>query len=244
MQRLTSFIKPIFRTVGLEKPARAVWENLKAGGWTTWDPLVPELAFEECVYAGIETLRASNPRSKLGDYLEFGVSRGTSLAAAYKALQRAGEIDSRLIGFDSFEGLPSEAADEGWLPGQFRSSLESTRKYLQDKGVSPTRTVLVKGWFRDTLNDNTRQQHAIQKASLIMIDCDIYTASRDALSFSAKHVDDHAVFLLDDWGSTESKGMIGQKEAFSEFLGEHPEFSARPLRSYATNARVFLVSRE
>ena len=244
MRRPTvQFLKFAVRSVGLEKPARSAWGALRARGWTSWDPLVPESAFEECVHQSLEILRGKSEDSTLGDYLEFGVSRGTSLAAAYRALQRAGASHVRLIGFDSFEGLPPEAADEDWEPGQFRSSLEATHRYLKRKGVDLGRVVLVRGWFKDTLHEETRRRHAIQKASLVMIDCDIYSASKDALAFSSEQIEDDAVFFFDDWGSAESQGMIGQKEAFSEFLTEHPEFSATPLPSYTENARVFHVSR-
>jgi O-methyltransferase len=102
---------------------------------------------------------------------------------------------------------------------------------------------LVKGWFKDTLTEECRTALAIGKASLIMIDCDTYSASRDALRFCEPHIDRHAVVLFDDWGWREEVGEIGQKEAFAEFLAEHRDILAEPMPSYLPQARIFLLRR-
>jgi hypothetical protein len=103
--------------LGLEKPARQVWWQLLARGWVRWKPLVPEDAFSECVERAISTLREFEPAEAFGDYLEFGVSRGTSMACVHGNLRDAGLQHVRLIGFDSFEGMPPEAAGQGWAQG-------------------------------------------------------------------------------------------------------------------------------
>jgi len=57
-----------------------------------------------------------------GDYLDFDVSRGTSLACMHRVVTRLSLDNVRLFGFDSFEGMPSNAAWEDlgvWRPGQF-----------------------------------------------------------------------------------------------------------------------------
>jgi O-methyltransferase len=231
------------RAVGAEEPARRAWAPLKARGLTPWRPLVPEDELGRCMSAAVGILRELNGGEPLGDYLEFGVSRGTSLACAYNALEQAGERRARLIGFDSFEGLPEEAAAQGWRPGDYRSTLSATRRYLLRRGVDLDRVRLVEGWFDDTLTDETRRAHGIGKAGLVMVDCDIHSASRQALEFAAPHVRDRAVVMLDDWGWREEAGEIGQREAFAEFLADHPDIAAEPLPSYFRHARVFLLTR-
>jgi hypothetical protein len=76
-----------------------------------------------------------------------------------------------------------------------------------------------------------------------MIDCDIYTASKDALAFCAPHIGRYAMIFFDDWGWPQERGEIGQKEAFEEFLTAHREISAEPMPSYLPQARVFLLKR-
>lgn len=218
-----------------------VRDRIAARGWIKWSPLVPEQAFTRCAAMAIATLQARG--HVFGDYLEFGVSRGTSLACMSEALEQAALPDVRMIGFDSFEGLPEEAAEEGWRPGQFASTEAATRRYLEERGARLDRIHLVKGWFSDTLDEATKRELGIERASLIMIDCDIYSASREALRFCAPMIKDHAVIFFDDWGWREQAGSVGQKEAFAEFLDENTELSAEPLNSYFEHARVFLVKR-
>lgn len=205
-----------------------------------WNPLVPE---DELITGYRNAIQTLGDPGRLGDYLEFGVSRGTSLACMFHALKRENVSHVRLIGFDSFEGLPPEASTEGWRPGDYRSTEHATRRYLSKKGVDLARVRLVKGWFKDTLTPEARDRLNISKASLIMIDCDIYSASREALWFCEPLIRDQAAIFFDDWGWRSDEGKIGQKEAFEEFLAEFPQFWSEPLPSYLPQARVFLLRR-
>ena len=232
---------------GLGMPARRAMRLLHARGLMPWTPLVPEGPFLNCCLGAIEALRARGETPEtFGDYLEFGVSRGTSLAVMHRALARAGLDQVRLFGFDSFLGLPPEAAKDGWRPGDFMSTLGATRRYLTRAGVDWGRVTLVKGWFKDTLTDEARARLGLRKASLIMVDCDIYEASRQCLWFCEPLIADRAVLFFDDWGSV-FQHAGGEQRAFEEFLAAFPHFSAEPLPTYTaadgTAAAVFLLTR-
>lgn len=233
----------LLQRLHLREPVGKMYVSLRRHGLAPWRPLVPERPFSNCVDHAIGELRRAEPAHDFGAYLEFGVSRGTSMAAVYHVLQRNGLLNSRLIGFDSFAGMPPESASEGWAPGAYASPLRLTRRHLRKKGVDMARVRLVKGWFAETLNEETRSSLQLGKASLIMIDCDIYSASRQALAFSADHIHDRAIMILDDWGWRESDGQRGQKEAFHEFLAAHSDIKADPLPSYFEQARVFMLTR-
>lgn len=240
---LKDTLSRLLKRTPLHEPARRAYLRLKASGYAPWQPLVAEEDFRRCILAAIRELQQADPRSEIGDYLEFGVSRGTSLASAYKGLTEVGLKQVRLIGFDSFQGLPPEAVEQGWAPGTFASTIKATQRYLRQQGVDLSRVDLVPGWFEDTLNEDTKSRHALRKASLIMMDCDIYSATRTALWFCESLITDQAVILFDDWGWREERGEIGQKEAFAEFLAEFSCFKARPVESYFAHARAFHVSR-
>jgi O-methyltransferase len=228
--------------------ARHVKELLRPYVLSGWKPLVPANEYTACCRNAIQALRRYGPDREIGDYLEFGVSRGTSLASMHKALLSEDLPHVRLFGFDSFLGLPPESTQQGgkkqgWEPGNFMSSLSATRRYLSHNGVDLRRVQLVKGWFKDTLTPETKDRLHIAKASLVMVDCDIYSASREALWFCEPLVQDRAVFFFDDWGWRSDIGELGQKEAFDEFLLAFPQLSAEPLPAYLPQARVFLVTR-
>ena len=231
----------ILGAVGLIMPARYVWMLMRR--LAPPKPLVPEQAFYASVCSAIDELRERVPATQFGDYLEFGVNRGTSLACAYRALLSKELSHVRLIGFDSFQGLPPEAADEGWVPGDFKSSYEATRAYLASMGVDMRRVTLVEGWFNQTCTEETKIRLSLKKASLIMVDCDIYSASRDVLRYVEPLIRDHAIVICDDWDARTGYEQRGQSDAFEEFLQEHPQLSAQPLPSYRPLSRIFLVSR-
>jgi O-methyltransferase len=233
--------------VGLREPARQARKSFEARlrplGVSAWTPLVPEQEFEDCLRHALRALRDAEGADPRGAYLEFGVSRGTSTACAFRALQAEGLDHVPMVGFDSFEGMPPEAAGQGWEPGQYRSSLSATRRYLARQGVPRGRVRLVKGWFRDTLTPATRERLGLRLASVVLVDCDIHSASREALAFAAPLIGAHSVLIFDDWGWRADRGEIGQKEAFEEFMAANPALRASPLPAYIPQARVFLLSR-
>lgn len=210
-------------------------------------PLVPAEALQKCYADAIQLLRDRRSVAVLGDYLEFGVCHGTSMLCMHRALADAGVDTVRLFGFDSFEGLPEVAStdDEGaWPAGSFDSDLEYTTELLTRGGMDWSRALLVQGWFRDTLNDALIRKHGIDKAGLIMVDSDIYSSAKEALDFCAPLIKDQSVVFFDDWNSAGlADRNLGEKKAFDEFLGGHPEFTAEPLTAYSEGSAVFLVTR-
>ncbi len=177
-----------------------------------------------------------------GDYLEFGVSHGSSLSCMHRVLKELKLNDVRLFGFDSFEGMPESAANEDggeWKPGQFASPIEFTTKLLTDRGVDWSRTFLIKGWFNETLTPETVRKHSITKASVIMIDCDIYSSSKTALNFCIPFIKDLAVVFFDDWKDDKD---FGEYKAFEEFLKENPQFKSEPFGDYAPTGKIFVVT--
>lgn len=181
----------------------------------------------------IRRLLRSEPAEALGDYLEFGVYHGTTLSSIYEARRQLGLDRMRLFGFDSFQGLPQSAAteDDGlWTPGQFRSSLERTRENLSRWGVPPEDVTLVEGWFSETCTPETRTQYAIERASVIMIDCDLYSSTVEALAFCEPLIGTQAVIVFDDWGAGGlDDRRLGERRAFEEFLARHLDLRAEEL---------------
>jgi O-methyltransferase len=237
---MKQMIRSALDGVGLLPLARAAKRHLQATGLLPWTPLVPEVAFTECAIDAIQALQAHD--HAFGDYVEFGVSRGTSMACMHKALSDCG-VKTRLIGFDSFEGLGAEAQDSGWSKGEFASTEAATRRYLAGKGVAESDIVLIKGWFCDTATAETRARIGLNKISLLMIDADTYESSREGLAFGVSQLGDEMVVLFDDWGWSIKLGKRGQKEAFAEIVEANPAIRFTALPAYREEARVFLLTR-
>ncbi|MHC4177692.1 MAG: TylF/MycF/NovP-related O-methyltransferase [Planctomycetota bacterium] len=209
--------------------------------------LVPERELTAKYREALLTLTSERGPAYLGDYLEFGVSIGTSLACMFRVLKELGYTGSRLFGFDSFEGLPETAlTDDGpWKPKQYACDIEISRQFLTEKGIDWNRVFLIKGWFSDTLNPAVVESYGIRKASIIMVDCDLYSSALQALRFGAPLILDEAIIFFDDWNSDGlAEKNLGEKRAFTEFLTEHPCFEVADFGSYSEDAAVFHVTRK
>jgi len=209
---------------------------------------VPERELENKYREYLKLLLNSEGEANIGDYLEFGVYTGTAIGCMNRALDALGLGDVRLLGFDSFEGLPKSARDDDegdWTPGTYRSSEKVTRWYLEHSGVDMSRVTLIPGWFDESLTPELARELNLSRACVIMIDCDTYLSTKPALNFCHPLIGRRAVILFDDWhsGKLAERGL-GEKRAFDEFLAEHPEFRATPIGTYTSNAEVFLVTRK
>jgi hypothetical protein len=208
---------------------------------------VAEEPYRALLQRGLAELRRRVGDDALGDYLEFGVYNGTSLITAFREIEAMRLSRMRLFGFDSFEGLPAEAAtDDGglWKPGDWCSDLEFTRAVLASEGIDEARVTLIPGWFSDTCTADTRRQHHIEKASVIMVDCDIYTSTREALAFCAPLIRDHALVIFDDWHSGQLAAKnLGERRAFEEWLADQGCFRHEPFGSYSRKSETFMITR-
>lgn len=213
--------------------------------------LVPEQQLKRVFRDAWALLADQGDGSDVGDYLEFGVFVGTSMACMHEVLEERQLDEVRMFGFDSFEGLPADTHSDDtfglapWRAGDMRVPYELCRANLSRRRVNWDRTTLIKGFFEDTLTPDLARQHGIRKAGVIMIDSDLYSSAKTALEFCAPLIGKHAVILFDDWcPDTLGAARTGERRAFEEFLATHPDLAAEELGSYLPeNAKVFLVSR-
>ncbi len=211
--------------------------------------LVPVSELEKTYRDGIRWLLSENDGEDLGDYLEFGVCRGASMVAMHSAMRRERRTEMRMFGFDSFEGLPDNAdqQDNGvWQPGWYDSDLELTKERMSRAGIDWRRTFLVEGWFTDTLTPALRIEHDLTSASIIMIDCDIYTSTVEALSFCEPLIGRRSVIVFDDWNSFDlAEQGLGERLAFDEFCEKHSDIVVLDDRAgYNAESRIMYVGRD
>ncbi|MBX3083172.1 MAG: hypothetical protein KF716_16185 [Anaerolineae bacterium] len=209
--------------------------------------LVPIDRLTTCYSTALQTLQGTRGTAAFGDYLEFGVYQGSSMSCFYAASLALKLKHLRMFGFDSFEGMPPQALGEDenvWRPGEFHSSLDYTTAYLIHKGVDMDRAILIKGWFEDTCNETTVLRYSIAKASIIMIDCDLYSSAKVALAFCQPFIKDEVIIFFDDWHSYQlADKNLGERKAFDEFLqaNRHLEAEEHVELSYGETSTAFRV---
>lgn len=97
-------------------------------------------------------------------YLEFGVYRGDGLRWWLEHLSP----ESRLFGFDSFQGLP-----EDWIAGHEKGHFSTGG---QPPDIAAPNLEFVVGWYQDTLAPwlDANRETLREKPPLVNIDCDLY----------------------------------------------------------------------
>jgi hypothetical protein len=181
-------------------------------------------------------------KDQLGDYLQFGVPHGTALSIMHSVLKKLNLNEVRLFGFDSFEGTPETSATGNsgrLLAPQFASSIGEIKNYLTKKGVDWKRTFLIEVGYSATLAQWLRDKRRIKKASFIMIDCVIYTASKQALDFCKPLITDKAIIFFNDWKDDINNGKY---RAWNEFLNENPQLMSKEFGTYYPTGKIFEIS--
>jgi O-methyltransferase len=190
-----------------------------------------------------------------GDIVELGVFGGLSLALFAKGVtfDPAGPA-RRIIGIDSFEGLPpATEAHARWQTGDCASmhawhplvrvgdpiSIDTTRELFARCALAPP--VLYQGLFAEVLPRVVPSD--IQSIAVLHVDCDLYESTRDALEGTAPALQDGAMVLFDDWFHYKGRPDRGEARAFGEFLARHPEWQAVPWRVYGTFCQAFILVR-
>jgi len=155
-----------------------------------------------------------------GDYLEFGVYKGSSFILAYKAAKKYGLNNMRFFAFDSFEGLPDNESVV-FNKGDFKAPVTVFKKYVQKAGVDVKDVEIIKGYYDKALTDELKNKYDLKKAAVIHVDCDLYISTKPVLSFIGDLVDSGTILIFDDWYSfskEKNKNKFGEERAFNEEL--------------------------
>jgi hypothetical protein len=217
--------------------------------WRTLLPLLPTLLTEKEQMLNHAMQYVAFNRIP-GDYLEFGCYEGNSFIAAYHCARRQALGQMRFYAFDSFSGLPpAQGIDRDpdhvaqYSAGDFACDPATFERNLRAAGVSLDRVQLTPGVYRETLTEELKATLPIRAAAIVMVDCDYYESTRQALQFVAGVVSPGSVLLFDDWQNFRGSPDRGQQKAFAEWLERHPELTASRYRSFGWHGVSFILHR-
>ncbi|MFK7767053.1 MAG: TylF/MycF/NovP-related O-methyltransferase [Mariniblastus sp.] len=161
-----------------------------------------------------------------GDFVECGVWRGGSMAAAAKTLAHIDVQDRQLWMYDTYEGMsePTEQdvdylghTAENLMSEQDRedamsvwccSALEQVKQTMAATGYDTGRIQFVKGKVEDTLPNTTPE-----KIALLRLDTDWYESTRCELEHLFPKLVPGGVLIVDDYGHWE-----GCRRAVDEYF--------------------------
>jgi len=134
--------------------------------------------------------------------VEFGVWKGESINYLAKRIS-----NSQIYGFDTFYGLP-----ENW------AGTHTPKGYFSVNGVQPKvedNVHLTTGLF-DEVTEKTLRRSKIPYLSLIHIDCDLYSSTKQALESVGQYIYKDVLIIFDEFfGYPNWKN--GEFKAFTEF---------------------------
>lgn len=145
-----------------------------------------------------------------GDFLEAGIWKGGAIALMAALVKTTGNEKSRkVIGVDSFEGIPAakpdlhpaDAAHIGCdqLEILANNSQEEVEGYMSRLDLlNSGSTLLVKGWFCDVLPQVVKKHKSF---ALIRLDGDTYESTIQCLENLEPHVSKGGYIIIDDYFS-------------------------------------------
>lgn len=182
-----------------------------------------------------------------GSYLEFGVFTGNSFNFAIMVKKKVdkifGKMDCEFIGFDSFKGFGEINKNDEHPFFKNETFLVSEKKVIRniEKISKGQKFRIIKGFYKDTIKDKTTIDFKIDKARVIMIDCDLKESTRLALEFVKPSIQEGTVIIFDDYNYYKGNKDKGEYAAFSDFRKKYPEISFRRIFDCGYNGRAFIA---
>ena len=184
----------------------------------------PYLEFSVAKYSAIKrAMYVTAHDATYGSYLEFGVFTGSSFNFAMKVNKKIekifGKMDCEFIGFDSFKGFGEIKKDDENPSFKDHVFSVNEKKVLQNikKFSKGQKSRIIQGFYKDTIENKTTQDLNIDKARVVMIDCDLKESTRLALEFIKPSIQEGTIILFDDYNYFKGNKEKGEYGAFSDF---------------------------
>jgi len=184
----------------------------------------------------------------LGSYVEFGVFTGSSFNFAMMVNKKIdklfGNTNCNFFGFDSFQGFGSISEDD--KHPAFKDELFSvdTQKVLKNikKNSGNQNYKITQGFFENTIKGKKASDLGIEKARVVMFDCDLKNPTLIALEFIKSSLQEGTIILFDDYIFYKGNKTKGEYSAFQEFKKNNSNISFRDAFEYGYGSKAFIVS--
>ena len=208
----------------------------------------PYLEFSVAKYSAIKrAMYVTAHDATYGSYLEFGVFTGSSFNFAMKVNKKIekifGKMDCEFIGFDSFKGFGEIKKDDENPSFKDHVFSVNEKKVLQNikKFSKGQKSRIIQGFYKDTIENKTTQDLNIDKARVVMIDCDLKESTRLALEFIKPSIQEGTIILFDDYNYFKGNKEKGEYGAFSDFQKKYPKILFRRIFDYGYSGRAFIA---
>ena len=166
--------------------------------------------------------------------------------SAKKAFSKISNINRKFYAFDSFKGLPELSEIDKDHPkftkGRYNFSKKNFIKVLIENNINLKKVEIIEGFYDSTLNEDLKVKLKLNKAAMIMIDCDLYESTKDVLKFITDMVHTGTVIIFDDWYTYKSDTKKGQQYACSEWLKNNTQIKLIDYKELGPFQKSFIVN--
>lgn len=104
------------------------------------------------------------------------------------------------------------------------------------------RVTIVEGFYESTIADTKPRDMGLESASIVWIDCDLYSSTILVLDFVTDLLKDGSVLVFDDWYCFRARPDRGEQQACSEWLSRNPAITLVPYRTFHWAGQSFVVN--
>jgi len=232
MKKIFQYLPDAIKTVARTSRANIPWT--KIGGQRRWvSETYSKFGLEERrrIFLSIARFHHIN-RPVPGYYFEFGCNEANTMRMAWDSFHYL--FDRQYVGFDSFAGLPAITEidkQEIWEKGKLAYDEQLFINQVISNGMPREKLITVKGFYEDTLTDELAAKFVPQKASVVYIDCDLYTSTVPILKWIPQFLQVGTVIVFDDWNCFKGDPSRGERRAWHEFSKEHSDIGFEPFVS-------------
>ena len=101
---------------------------------------------------------------------------------------------------------------------------------------------IIEGFFENTIKGKSPKDLGIDKARVIMIDCDLKNSASIALEFLKPSLQKGTIILFDDYIFYKGDTNKGEYSAFEDFKGKNSNIKFRSAFEYGYGSKAFIVS--
>lgn len=186
-------------------------------------------------------------------YFEFGVAGGNSMMQYVRAVERyckdykAFIEDFRIVGFDSFTGLPEPAGTSDchvtWQGGAMQHVQNEVLERIGETKFPVRNVTLIPGYFEKTLTRSERDLLGLSP-SIVTIDCDYYSSASVALEWLKPILQSGTVFYFDDIWAFHGNPHQGELRAIHEFNTNSEDLHLEPCGLYGLDGHSYIFSKQ
>ena len=219
----------------LAKIVRRLFEKLMGGGIVYFDHFFRN----DIMRQSVEYLLTNKIK---GDYLHFGVGSGCDFISSYKCFNKL--ISCHYYLFDSFQGLPTPGDDfDGkYEKGKYTFSKENLLKQFKAEKISPSQYTITEGYFNKLSTEELKKSLPLEKAAIVVLDCDLYESTTSALKLALPYLQPGALLLVGEYFNYGGDATRGMAKALQEFL-DNPEIGFKFIdwKPYGVSGKALII---